>query len=120
MLLPSTIDYMFPLRVAAAYPSHAFSIVGFFLWLYFLFFFQAEDGIRDWSVTAVQTCALPISLGDERRGGGGGGGDEDGGEESERAGGGDAKHGSTPGAEGLWARSISRSGKRRKLRPWPT
>src|SRR5438093_5171232 len=24
------------------------------------FFFQAEDGIRDWSVTAVQTCALPI------------------------------------------------------------
>src|SRR5262249_56989476 len=25
-------------------------------------FFQAEDGIRDWSVTGVQTCALPISL----------------------------------------------------------
>src|SRR5258706_956065 len=25
------------------------------------FFFQAEDGIRDWSVTGVQTCALPIS-----------------------------------------------------------
>src|SRR5438093_1808196 len=24
------------------------------------FFFQAEDGIRDWSVTGVQTCALPI------------------------------------------------------------
>ena len=24
--------------------------------------FQAEDGIRDWSVTGVQTCALPISL----------------------------------------------------------
>src|SRR5262249_60129754 len=24
-------------------------------------FFQAEDGIRDWSVTGVQTCALPIS-----------------------------------------------------------
>src|SRR5262249_58188720 len=22
---------------------------------------QAEDGIRDWSVTGVQTCALPIS-----------------------------------------------------------
>src|SRR5262249_57306156 len=22
--------------------------------------FQAEDGIRDWSVTGVQTCALPI------------------------------------------------------------
>src|SRR5260370_21761953 len=26
------------------------------------FFFQAEDGIRDSSVTGVQTCALPISL----------------------------------------------------------
>src|SRR5437763_961779 len=25
-----------------------------------LFFFQAEDGIRDTSVTGVQTCALPI------------------------------------------------------------
>src|SRR5437763_2388759 len=27
------------------------------------FFFQAEDGIRDTSVTGVQTCALPISTG---------------------------------------------------------
>src|SRR4029434_3049288 len=26
-----------------------------------IFFFQAEDGIRDASVTGVQTCALPIS-----------------------------------------------------------
>src|SRR5262249_58095505 len=26
-----------------------------------IFFFQAEDGIRYWSVTGVQTCALPIS-----------------------------------------------------------
>src|SRR5260370_28886240 len=26
-----------------------------------IFFFQAEDGIRDSSVTGVQTCALPIS-----------------------------------------------------------
>src|SRR5688500_20336205 len=26
----------------------------------FLFFFQAEDGIRDYKVTGVQTCALPI------------------------------------------------------------
>src|SRR5438046_7283015 len=37
-----------------------------FLWFLvssflFFFFFQAEDGIRDWSVTGVQTCALPIS-----------------------------------------------------------
>src|SRR5438309_7507751 len=29
----------------------------------FFFFFQAEDGIRDGTVTGVQTCALPISLG---------------------------------------------------------
>src|SRR5690606_40297591 len=27
----------------------------------FVFFFQAEDGIRDFHVTGVQTCALPIS-----------------------------------------------------------
>src|SRR5690625_6606673 len=27
----------------------------------FVFFFQAEDGIRDGHVTGVQTCALPIS-----------------------------------------------------------
>src|SRR2546430_11621899 len=27
------------------------------------FFFQAEDGIRDLTVTGVQTCALPISTG---------------------------------------------------------
>src|SRR5699024_11392678 len=29
--------------------------------LFFFFFFQAEDGIRDRNVTGVQTCALPIS-----------------------------------------------------------
>src|SRR2546426_8327675 len=28
----------------------------------FFFFFQAEDGIRDYKVTGVQTCALPISF----------------------------------------------------------
>src|ERR1017187_10860755 len=42
-------------RVAVACPSRA-SVSGF-CWL---FFFQAEDGIRDTSVTGVQTCALPI------------------------------------------------------------
>src|SRR5256885_7015971 len=30
------------------------------------FFFQAEDGIRDYKVTGVQTCALPISRADEQ------------------------------------------------------
>src|SRR5260221_9185476 len=28
--------------------------------MFFVFFFQAEDGIRDHCVTGVQTCALPI------------------------------------------------------------
>src|SRR6266566_7721565 len=29
--------------------------------MFFFFFFQAEDGIRDYKVTGVQTCALPIA-----------------------------------------------------------
>src|SRR2546430_6481650 len=29
-------------------------------YFFFFFFFQAEDGIRDLTVTGVQTCALPI------------------------------------------------------------
>src|ERR1039457_2414075 len=33
-----------------------------------LFFFQAEDGIRDYKVTGVQTCALPIQAEDGIRG----------------------------------------------------
>src|SRR5207245_5780260 len=32
-----------------------------FICFFFFFFFQAEDGIRDATVTGVQTCALPIS-----------------------------------------------------------
>src|SRR3989475_6390102 len=31
-----------------------------YLSFFFFFFFQAEDGIRDLTVTGVQTCALPI------------------------------------------------------------
>src|SRR2546426_7184964 len=31
------------------------------LFFFVFFFFQAEDGIRDYKVTGVQTCALPIS-----------------------------------------------------------
>src|SRR5256885_3864010 len=34
-------------------------VISFSLFLFF-FFFQAEDGIRDYKVTGVQTCALPI------------------------------------------------------------
>src|SRR6266853_4787366 len=37
------------------------------VYFYFFFFFQAEDGIRDLTVTGVQTCALPISGGGERQ-----------------------------------------------------
>src|SRR5688572_31654198 len=33
-----------------------------FCLLVFFFFFQAEDGIRDLTVTGVQTCALPILI----------------------------------------------------------
>src|SRR5256885_13867235 len=38
---------------------------------HFFFFFQAEDGIRDYKVTGVQTCALPIYSGRGRRTAGG-------------------------------------------------
>src|SRR6266496_5563848 len=36
--------------------------------LFFFFFVQAEDGIRDLYVTGVQTCALPISMSAMTRG----------------------------------------------------
>ena len=42
----------------------SFGFFGFFrfcfVFVLFIFFFQAEDGIRDVAVTGVQTCALPI------------------------------------------------------------
>src|SRR5438270_8749847 len=48
--------------------SNVFIFYGFdllfllkFFFFFFFFFFQAEDGIRDLTVTGVQTCALPIS-----------------------------------------------------------
>src|SRR5438105_11264351 len=37
-----------------------YDAVGLVLSVFFFFFFQAEDGIRDPLVTGVQTCALPI------------------------------------------------------------
>src|SRR5256885_4119660 len=40
--------------------THTFFIVLIDLDLFF--FFQAEDGIRDYKVTGVQTCALPIYI----------------------------------------------------------
>src|SRR5437763_3440885 len=41
--------------------NNSLLIMSFFAYFASLFFFQAEDGIRDTSVTGVQTCALPIS-----------------------------------------------------------
>src|SRR5256885_7047178 len=35
---------------------------------FIFFFFQAEDGIRDYKVTGVQTCALPIFISGQKRG----------------------------------------------------
>src|SRR5437773_3178498 len=40
--------------------SCRFVVLYLFSVLFFVFFFQAEDGIRDRDVTGVQTCALPI------------------------------------------------------------
>src|SRR2546426_291267 len=37
--------------------KHALNLYG-----HSVFFFKAEDGIRDYKVTGVQTCALPISV----------------------------------------------------------
>src|SRR5688500_12154062 len=42
-------------------PSFIFFHIVFMPLNIFCFFFQAEDGIRDYKVTGVQTCALPIS-----------------------------------------------------------
>src|SRR2546430_3255183 len=38
----------------------AVEVSGYMIILMLFFFFQAEDGIRDLTVTGVQTCALPI------------------------------------------------------------
>src|SRR2546430_4624872 len=40
--------------------SHFTLVICFHIVSIFFFFFQAEDGIRDLTVTGVQTCALPI------------------------------------------------------------
>src|SRR5437016_14389561 len=37
-------------------------VVEVVIWRESSFYFRAEDGIRYWSVTGVQTCALPISV----------------------------------------------------------
>src|SRR5256885_3035785 len=46
--------------ICVALPDGALSIVVSMSDELYFFFFQAEDGIRDYKVTGVQTCALPI------------------------------------------------------------
>src|SRR5256885_5924372 len=41
-------------------------LIGYGRVMLLFFFFQAEDGIRDYKVTGVQTCALPIFVGRTR------------------------------------------------------
>src|SRR2546430_3137270 len=42
-------------------PTSDLTLPRLFQYVVLVFFFQAEDGIRDLTVTGVQTCALPIS-----------------------------------------------------------
>src|SRR5205823_8688886 len=49
--------YCLPLMKFISHVSFSYMLIVFL----FVFFFQAEDGIRDKLVTGVQTCALPIS-----------------------------------------------------------
>src|SRR5437588_4324129 len=48
------------IKVIYIFAALAATLSSYFV-LIFVFFFQAEDGIRDHCVTGVQTCALPIS-----------------------------------------------------------
>src|SRR3989454_8646767 len=50
-----------------AVKSLEFSLITVEITVRAFFFFQAEDGIRDYKVTGVQTCALPISVPELRR-----------------------------------------------------
>src|SRR5690606_39816190 len=62
--LPQPVPLVTPsvLRALRPPPPLMFCRVDFVLLLHvLLFFFQAEDGILDFHVTGVQTCALPIS-----------------------------------------------------------
>src|SRR5436189_1165031 len=54
--------FMFRFFYAFLFLALSFVFVFFHVYFFFFcfFFFQAEDGIRDTSVTGVQTCALPI------------------------------------------------------------
>src|SRR5688500_18921461 len=52
----------FPSRVSLLFGGSYSSLYNPPIVICLSFFFQAEDGIRDYKVTGVQTCALPICL----------------------------------------------------------
>src|SRR2546430_2777599 len=64
----SIILFMSMVQLMAVFISMRCTLCGHFLQVAltlilvvgYVFFFQAEDGIRDLTVTGVQTCALPI------------------------------------------------------------
>src|SRR5690554_7435639 len=58
-LCPTATSYPFTIRPPLSLPFISTRVL---FAIFFFFFFQAEDGIRDADVTGVQTCALPISL----------------------------------------------------------
>src|SRR5689334_24305180 len=61
-IIPSVSLFSSHLIAHSFYDFFFFFFLYFMLLFFFFFFFQAEDGIRDGTVTGVQTCALPIWL----------------------------------------------------------
>src|SRR5256886_11587597 len=59
-VLPTVQAVISPARLWLAPSAHHVSAAGDDVYRLSVFFFQAEDGIRDLTVTGVQTCALPI------------------------------------------------------------
>src|SRR5688572_30946193 len=59
LYINAIVYYSSPLYIFFVYFFFFFLFI-FMLLIFFFFFFQAEDGIRDLTVTGVQTCALPI------------------------------------------------------------
>src|SRR2546430_5418309 len=57
----STGEYLTKVRIVSNYVEYQFTTNRDEAYV-LNFFFQAEDGIRDLTVTGVQTCALPICL----------------------------------------------------------
>src|SRR2546430_4458068 len=51
-----------PISSHVFFSSTKFGLLNYVTLVCFFFFFQAEDGIRDLTVTGVQTCALPILI----------------------------------------------------------